>query len=115
MSVAERWNPSTWGKPGKVVICTRPGGALDPTTAQALKEGGVEPVITSLRGPDGKVPDEVANADMVVLQGPGGNGDAFEAMRRGPLPFRPHGRHHDLHRGAAHQDGVVLPQPPPTL
>src|SRR4051794_21622891 len=41
MSVPDRWNPSTWGKPGKVVICTRSGGALDPTTANALKEGGL--------------------------------------------------------------------------
>ena len=82
MSVADRWNPSTWGKPGKVVFCTRPGGSIDPTTLQALKKGGVEPIISSIRGADGKVPDEVANADMIVLQGPGGNGDAFEATPR---------------------------------
>ena len=90
MSVPDRWKPSTWSKPGKVVFCTRSGGNIDPTTANALKEGGLEPIVTSLRDANGKVPDEVADADMIVLQGPGGNGDAFEAMRRVRFIFRPY-------------------------
>jgi D-3-phosphoglycerate dehydrogenase len=115
MSVADRWNPSTWGKPGKVVFCTRPGGSIDPTTLQALKEGGVEPIVSSIRGADGKVPDEVANADMVVLQGPGGNGDAFEAMRKVRFVFRPYVGYDDIDVDAANEYEMLVANVPDTF
>jgi D-3-phosphoglycerate dehydrogenase len=115
MSVADRWNPSTWGKPGKVVFCTRPGGSIDPTTLQALKEGGVEPIVSSIRGADGKVPDDVANADMVVLQGPGGNGDAFEAMRKVRFVFRPYVGYDDIDVDAANEYEMLVANVPDTF
>ena len=115
MSVSDRWNPSTWGKPGTVVFCTRAGGSIDPTTLAALKEGGVEPVVSSLRGADGKVPDEVANADMVVLQGPGGNGDAFEAMRKVRFVFRPYVGYDDIDVDAANEYEMLVANVPDTF
>ena len=45
------------GKPGIVAYCGRRGGQIDPRTAKALEEGGVTPVMTSIRDDNGKVPD----------------------------------------------------------
>ena len=115
MSVPDRWIPGTWGKPGKVVFCTRSGGGIDPTTANALKEGGVEPIITSLRDANGKIPDEVADADMIVLQGPGGNGDAFEAMRRVRFIFRPYVGYDDIDTDAANEYQMLVANVPDTF
>jgi D-3-phosphoglycerate dehydrogenase / 2-oxoglutarate reductase len=115
MPVSDRWNPSTWGKPGKVVFCTRQGGSIDPTTLQALKDGGVEPIVSSIRGADGKVPDDVANADMVVLQGPGGNGDAFEAMRKVRFVFRPYVGYDDIDVDAANEYEMLVANVPDTF
>ena len=115
MSVSDRWNPSSWGKPGQVVYCVRPGGSIDPTTLNALKEGGVEPILSSIRGADGKVPDEVANADMIVLAGPGGNGDAFEAMRRVRFVFRPYVGYDDIDVDAANEYEMLVANVPDTF
>jgi D-3-phosphoglycerate dehydrogenase len=115
MSVQDRWNPSTWGKPGKVVYCSRPGMGIDPNTLAALREGGIDPVVVPLRGDDGKVLDEVADADMVVLAGPGGNGDAFEAMRRVRFVFRPYVGYDDIDTDAANEYGMLVANVPDTF
>jgi D-3-phosphoglycerate dehydrogenase len=115
MSVQDRWNPSTWGKPGKVGYCARPGMGIDPNTLQALREGGIDPVVVPLRGDDGKVQDEVADADMIVLAGPGGNGDAFEAMRRVRFVFRPYVGYDDIDTDAANEYGMLVANVPDTF
>ena len=115
MSGLDRWDPSGWGKPGKVVYCTRPGMGIDPTTLKALQEGGVNPIISSIRGDDGKVPDEVADADMIVLAGPGGNGDAFESMRRVRFVFRPYVGYDDIDVDAANEYGMLVANVPDTF
>lgn len=115
MSVQDRWNPSTWGKPGKVVYCSRPGMGIDPSTLKALRDGGVEPVVVPLRGDDGKVLDEVADADVVVLAGPGGNGDAFESMRRVRFVFRPYVGYDDIDTDAANEYGMLVANVPDTF
>jgi D-3-phosphoglycerate dehydrogenase len=115
MSVLDRWNPSSWGKPGKVVYCGRPGMGVDPNALNALKQGGVEPTMLPLRGADGKVPDEVADADMIVLAGPGGNGDAFEAMRRVRFIFRPYVGYDDIDVDAANEHGMLVANVPDTF
>lgn len=115
MSSLDRWDPSTWGKPGKVVYCVRAGGSIDPTTLKALRDGGVEPVVSPLRGEDGKVPDEVANADMIVLAGPGGNGDAFESMRQVRFVFRPYVGYDDIDVDAANEYEMLVANVPDTF
>lgn len=115
MSVQDRWNPSTWGKPGKVVYCARPGMGIDPNTLAALREGGIDPIVVQLRGEDGKVPDEVADADMLVLAGPGGNGDAFESMRRVRFVFRPFVGYDDIDVDAANEYGMLVANVPDTF
>ncbi len=115
MTVQDRWNPSTWGKPGKVVYCVRPGMNIDPATLAALREGGIDPVVLQLRGEDGKVQDEVADADMIVLASPGGNGDAFEAMRRVRFVFRPYVGYDDIDTDAANEYGMLVANVPDTF
>lgn len=113
MSVSDRWNPSTWS--GKVVWCGRPGQPIDPTTLQALREGGVEPIQASLRDANGNVPDEVANADMIVLSGGGGNGDAFESMRKVRFVFRPYVGYDDIDVDAANEYEMLVANVPDTF
>jgi len=113
MTVSDRWNPSTWS--GKVVWCGRPGQAIDPTTLQALREGGVEPIPASLRDENGNVPDEVANADMIVLSGGGGNGDAFESMRKVRFVFRPYVGYDDIDVDAANEYEMLVANVPDTF
>jgi len=115
MSGLDRWDPSGWGKPGKIVYCARPGMGIDPNTLAALREGGVEPIVVPLRGDDDKVPDEVADADMVVLAGPGGNGDAFEAMRRVRFVFRPFVGYDDIDIDAANEYDMLVANVPDTF
>jgi len=114
MPVPDRWNPSTWGKPGKVVFCTRGGGDIAPTVANALREGGLEPISASIRGEDGKVPDEVSDADMVVLYS-AGDGDAFEAMRKVRFVFRPFVGYDDIDIDAANEYGMLVANVPDTF
>ncbi|MFN8635158.1 MAG: C-terminal binding protein [Chloroflexota bacterium] len=113
MSVSDRWNPSTWS--GKVVWCGRPGQAIDPTTLNALREGGVEPIQASIRDENGNVPDEVANADMIVLSGGGGNGDAFESMRKVRFVFRPYVGYDDIDVDAANEYEMLVANVPDTF
>jgi len=116
MAVLDKWkNPSDWGKPGIVAFCSRRGGTIDPRTANALKEGGVTPILTTITDESGKVPDEVANADMVVLQGPGGTGEAFEMFRRARFLFRPYVGYDDIDVDAANEHGILVANVPDTF
>jgi D-3-phosphoglycerate dehydrogenase len=116
MAVLDKWkNPSDWGKPGIVAFCSRRGGSIDPRTANALTEGGVTPLLTSIRDENGKVPDDVANADMVVLQGPGGEGEAFEMFRRARFLFRPYVGYDDIDVDAATEHGILVANVPDTF
>jgi D-3-phosphoglycerate dehydrogenase len=116
MAVLDKWkNPSDWGKPGVVAFCGRPGGSIDPRTAKALAEGGVTPLQTSIRDANGNVPDDVANADMVVLQGPGGVGEVFEMFRRARFVFRPYVGYDDIDVDAANEHGILVANVPDTF
>jgi len=88
---------------------------IDPATLAALREGGIDPVVLQLRGEDGKVQDEVADADMIVLASPGGNGDAFEAMRRVRFVFRPYVGYDDIDTDAANEYGMLVANVPDTF
>src|SRR5262249_1837670 len=115
MALLDKWNnPSDWGKPGIVAYCGR-GGAIDPRTANALAEGGLTPIRTTLLDENGKVRDEVANADMVVLQGPGGTGEAFEMFRRARFVFRPYVGYDDIDVDAANEHGILVANVPDTF
>jgi D-3-phosphoglycerate dehydrogenase len=116
MAVLDKWkNPSDWGKPGIVAYCGRRGGQIDPRTAKVLSDAGITPVMTSIRDENGKVPDEVANADMVVLQGPGGTGEAFEMFRRARFVFRPYVGYDDIDVDAANEHGILVANVPDTF
>ncbi|MCC6173718.1 MAG: C-terminal binding protein [Chloroflexi bacterium] len=113
MAGTDRWDPSGWGKPGRVVYCGRM--PIDPTTLQALAEGGVEPIVAPLRDENGKVPDAVADADMVVLAGQGANGDVFEALRHVRFVLRPYVGYDDIEVDDANEYGILVANIPDTF
>src|SRR5436305_476578 len=86
-----------------------------PPRGQTAQRRGPMVGIPCRRGADGKVPDEVADADMIVLQGPGGNGDAFEAMRRVRFVFRPYVGYDDIDVDAANEYQMLVANVPDTF
>jgi len=108
-----RWNPSSWGKPGVVAYCGR--GEIDPTTKADMAAGGIEPVVSPLVDENGKVPDVVADADMVILAGQGGSPEIFDQFRRVRFVLRPYVGFDDIDVDALSERGILVANIPDTF
>ncbi|MDP8924622.1 MAG: C-terminal binding protein [Chloroflexota bacterium] len=111
--IDQRWNPSTWGKPGMVAFCGR--FPMDPTTKADLAAGGIEPVVSPLVDDNGKVPDVVADADMVILSGQGGSPAIFDQFRRARFVLRPYVGYDDIDVDALTERGILVANIPDTF
>ena len=112
-AASERWNPSSWGKPGTVAFCGR--HQMDPTTKADLAAGGIEPVVSPLVDNNGKVPDVVADADMVILAGQGGSPEIFDQFRRVRFVLRPYVGFDDIDVDALTERGILVANIPDTF
>jgi D-3-phosphoglycerate dehydrogenase / 2-oxoglutarate reductase len=111
--IDERWNPQTWGRPGTVAFCGK--FPMDPTTKADLAAGGIEPVVSPLVDEHGKVPDVVADADMVILAGQGGSAEIFDQFRRVRFVLRPYVGFDDIDVDALTERGILVANIPDTF
>lgn len=113
-----RWDPSTWGRPGKVMMAGRPGmGAsiLDDENRQRVLAMGAQ-IVDAPRTADGKVDWAAAgDADMLVCAGNPMGPDEFNTLGRVRFVFRPYVGYDDLDVDAATDAGILVANVPDTF
>lgn len=110
-----RWRPDGWGRPGRVAFAGPSG--LDPKneTYAALLKGGGDVVHAAIGRVDRSVPDQVADADVVISGGVPLDSNVFSKFRRARFLLRPYVGYDDINVDDATAHGILVANIPDTF
>jgi D-3-phosphoglycerate dehydrogenase / 2-oxoglutarate reductase len=114
MTDHSRWEPARVRGLGRIAITGSALDARDPTVA-ALRQAGFPPVAAPARDPDGRVPDAVAQADVVISGGVPLDRAFFGALDQTRLLLRPYVGYDDIDVDAATERGILVANVPDTF
>ncbi|MFN8522982.1 MAG: C-terminal binding protein [Chloroflexota bacterium] len=115
MADMSRWQPASWGKPGRVMVVGRRGAGLDPDTHDVLARSGAE-IVQAPYTADGKVDWAAAGeADMIISGGNPMGPEEFAAIKRARFVLRPYVGYDDIDVDAATDEGILVANVPDTF
>jgi D-3-phosphoglycerate dehydrogenase len=107
---------SLWRGPAtRVAVAGGQTSGLSPATREALSGAPIELIQRPLREPDGRVADEVADADVLVTGGAKIDADTFGQLRRVRFVLRPYVGYDDIDVDGATQHGILFANVPDTF
>jgi D-3-phosphoglycerate dehydrogenase len=109
----ERWRQGWRGT--KQIVVTRPDAALADESRAVLEAAGCQLVLTTLRDEQGRLRDEVCQAEVLISGGEPIDAETFGALRRARFLLRPYVGYDDIDVEAASQQGILVANVPDTF
>jgi D-3-phosphoglycerate dehydrogenase len=105
--------PELWGRPApRIATAGSPHFRLPDATLKALPNGGGTVINLPLRGPDGKIPDAVADADILVSGGAVIDEGIASQLRQVRFVVRPYVGYDDIDVDALTRHGIIFANVP---